>query len=173
MRWLLIVLAAIAAVTLLIVVIGMLLPPEHTARSHAASHAPPDSVWRALTDVEAFPSWRSDVSRVEVVTVPNGRKTWREVGKNGTITFEEVAADAPRRLIARIADPTLPFGGSWTYDVLPDSAGSRLTITENGVVHNPVFRFMSRFVFGHHATQEAYFRALGRKFGHETSPVRG
>jgi uncharacterized protein YndB with AHSA1/START domain len=173
MRWLLIVLAAVAAVVLLVVVIGMLLPPEHTARSHSAIHAPPDSVWRALTDVEAFPSWRTDVSQVERVTMPNGRRAWREIGKNGTITFEEVAAEPPRRLVARIADPTLPFGGSWTYDVAPESAGSRLTITENGVVRNPVLRFMSRFVFGHHATQEAYLRALARKFGHETSPVRG
>jgi uncharacterized protein YndB with AHSA1/START domain len=173
MRWLLVVLAAVAGVVLLVVVVGMLLPREHTARSHATINAPPDSVWRALTDVAAFPTWRDDVSRVETLPSASGRRTWREIGKHDAITLEESTAEPPRRLVLRIADPTLPFGGSWTYDVAPDGAGSRVTITEDGVVHNPVFRFMSRFVFGHHATQEAYLRALGRKFGQRATPVRG
>jgi len=173
MRWLLVVLAAVAGLVLFVVVAGMLLPREHTARSHATINAPPDSVWRALTDVAGFPSWREDVSRVQMLPSHNGNKTWREIGKHGTITFEETAATPPRRLVARIADPSLPFGGSWTYDVAPEAAGSRVAITEDGIVHNPVFRFMSRFVFGHHATQEAYLRALGRKFGQDATPVRG
>jgi uncharacterized protein YndB with AHSA1/START domain len=173
MRWLLVILTAVAALILVVVVAGMLLPKAHTARTHAAIGAPPDSIWRALTDVEAFPSWRSDVSRVELLAAASGRKTWRELGKHGAITFEEVVAEPPRRLVARIADPSLPFGGSWTYDVAPDGAATRVTITEDGVVHNPLFRFMSRFIFGHHATQEAYLRALGRKFGGDAMPVRG
>jgi uncharacterized protein YndB with AHSA1/START domain len=173
MRWLLVVLAAIASIVLIVVVGGLVLPKAHTARSYAIINAPPDAIWRALTDVEAFPSWRSDVSRVELLSATSGRKTWREIGKHGTITFEEVRADPPRQLVGRIADPSLPFGGSWTYDVAPIDGATRVTITEDGVVHNPVFRFMSRFVFGHHATQEAYLRALGRKFGQATLPVRG
>ena len=173
MRWILAVLAVLSVVVAVVFVVGMRLPKAHIARSHATINAPPDSVWRALTDVEAFPSWRSDVSRVELLPSSGGHKAWREVGKNGTITFEEVAAEPSRRLVSRIADPSLPFGGTWTYELLPDGGGSRITITEDGVVHNPLFRFMSRYVFGYHATQQAYLRALGRKFGQETTPVRG
>jgi uncharacterized protein YndB with AHSA1/START domain len=173
MRWILIVVVALVGVVLLVVIGGLLLPKEHTARSYATINAPPESVWRALTEVEAFPSWRGDVARVEILPPSNGRRSWREIGKHGTITFEEMLVDPPRRLIGRIADPSLPFGGSWTYDVVREGSGSRVMITEDGVVRNPVFRFMSRFVFGHHATQEAYLRALGRKFGHDATPVRG
>jgi uncharacterized protein YndB with AHSA1/START domain len=173
MRWILTILAVLAGVVVIVVAVGMLLPKEHTARSHATFDATPDSIWRALTEVEAFPSWRSDVSRVELLPSPNGRRTWREIGKNGTIMFEEVAAEPSRRLVSRIADPNLPFGGSWTYDVAADRHGTRVTITESGVVHNPIFRFMSRYVFGHHATQESFLRALGRKLGQKTEPVRG
>lgn len=172
MRWILTVLGVLAAVVLIVVVVGMLLPKEHTARTNATFNAAPDSIWRALTDVEAFPSWRGDVSRVELLPSSNGHRTWREIGKNGTITFEEVAAEPSRRLVSRIADPNLPFGGSWTYDVARDANGTRVTITENGIVHNPVFRFMSRYVFGHHATQEAFLRSLGQKVGHNVTPVR-
>jgi uncharacterized protein YndB with AHSA1/START domain len=173
MRWILTVVGVLAAVVAIVVVVGMLLPKEHTARSHATFDAAPDSIWRVLTDVEAFPAWRGDVSRVELLPPSNGHRSWREIGKNGTITFEEVAAEPSRRLVSRIADPNLPFGGSWTYDVVPDSNGTRVTITENGIVYNPVFRFMSRYVFGHHATQEAFLRSLGKKVGQNVTPVRG
>jgi uncharacterized protein YndB with AHSA1/START domain len=173
MRWIVISLGLLVAVVLIVVVVGMLVPKEHTARSYATFGATPESIWRTLTEVDAFPTWRGDVSRVDLLPSSNGRKAWREVGRNGTITFEEVAAERPRRLVSRIADPKLPFGGSWTYDVSAEERGTRVTITENGVVYNPVFRFMSRFVFGHHATQEAFLRALGRKLGQDVTPVRG
>ena len=38
-----------------------------------------------------------------------------------------------------------------------------VTITEHGQVFNPVFRVMSRFVFGHTATIEAYLTNLARR----------
>jgi uncharacterized protein YndB with AHSA1/START domain len=173
MRWILTVVAVLATMVAIVVVVGMLLPKEHTARSHATFDAAPDSIWRVLTDVAAFPSWRSDVSRVELLPSSNGHRSWREFGKHGTITFEEVAAEPSHRLVRRIADPGLPFGGSWTYDVVPEVNGTRVTITESGVVYNPIFRFMSRFVFGHHATQEAFLRSLGQKVGQTVTPVRG
>ncbi len=173
MKWPLVVLCAIAAVPIVVVGIGAMLPEEHTATSHATINAPPDSVWVALTDVEEFPAWRDDVGRVELLPTRDGHKIWREIGKHDAVTFEEVEADPPRRLVARIADPSLPYGGSWTYVIAPDGGGSRVTITEDGVVYNPVFRFVSRFVFGYHATQEEYLRALGRRFGQDATPVRG
>jgi uncharacterized protein YndB with AHSA1/START domain len=173
MRWPAVVLAALAGVPIIVVGVGFLLPKEHTATSHATINAPPDSVWVALTEVDEYPAWRDDVARVEVLPPRDGHKLWREFGKADAVTFEEVEAVPPRRLVARIADPSLPFGGSWTYVVTPEGRGSRVTITEEGVVHNPVFRFVSRFVFGHHATQEAYLRALARRFGHDATPVRG
>ena len=40
------------------------------------------------------------------------------------------------------------------------AGGSDLTITEDGEVYNVIFRFMSRFVFGHHATMDAFLKNL-------------
>jgi hypothetical protein len=34
-----------------------------------------------------------------------------------------------------------------------------------------MFRFMSRFIFGHTKTMETYLRALGQKFGEEVAPL--
>jgi hypothetical protein len=82
-----------------------------------------------------------------------------------------VESEVPnKRLATRIADPSLPFGGKWTYAILPAGDSTTLRITEDGEVYNPVFRFVSRFIFGHSATIEEYLRDVGRRFG-EDAPV--
>jgi hypothetical protein len=93
----------------------------------------------------------------------DGRPRWRERDRHGTITYEVTESVPPGRLVTRIADDGLPFGGTWTYQVTPDAGGSTLTVTEDGVVRNPVFRFVSRFVTGHTATIDAYLTALAAR----------
>lgn len=44
------------------------------------------------------------------------------------------------------------------YEVADEDGDTRVTITEEGVVKNPIFRFISRFVLGHDATLEAFLR---------------
>jgi hypothetical protein len=43
---------------------------------------------------------------------------------------------------------------------VPEGSVTRLTITERGVVYNPVFRFASRFIIGHAGSIEQYLAAL-------------
>jgi hypothetical protein len=63
----------------------------------------------------------------------------------------------------------LAFGGTWTYELRDDRGGTEITITERGEVYNPIFRTLSRFVFGHTATIDAYMKSLSRKFGEPAS----
>jgi hypothetical protein len=79
----------------------------------------------------------------------------------------------PARLVTRIADKSLPFGGVWIFQVVPTAEGSRLNITENGEVYNPVFRFVSRFIFGYDRTLDAYLQDVSRKFGERAVPEEG
>ncbi len=71
----------------------------------------------------------------------------------------------PRRLVTRIADPKLPFGGTWTYEIVSLERACTLTITEDGEVYNPLFRFVSRFVIGHTATIDRYLKSVTQKLG--------
>ncbi|MGI8989436.1 MAG: SRPBCC family protein [Bryobacteraceae bacterium] len=164
MKWILIAIFGLAALGGCVAIAGALLPKAHTAARRATLRQPPEAVYRVITDVETYPKWRPGVKSVE--RTPFG---WREIDSRGSaITYETVEASPPRRFVARIADSKLPFGGTWTYDIEPASNGSALTITENGEVYNPIFRFVSRFIMGHTATIDAYLKALGGKFG-ETS----
>ena len=170
MRWILGTVGVLVAVVLIIVVIGYMLPQSHVASLSARYAAPPDAIWSSLTDVSAFPQWRPGVLRVEALPDENGQRGWREHLKDESVSYRVVEADAPRKLVARIADKGLPYGGAWTYDLSPDGTGTRLTITERGEVYNPIFRFVSRFVIGHTGTMNGVLRALGAKHGESITP---
>ena len=164
MKWLLIVTSVLAAIALLTAIIGWMLPVAHVATRQGSFAASPDTVWKTITDVDAFPSWRPDVKSVE--RVPGTEKlTWIERGGSGTLTFTVDVSDAPHRLVTRIADPKLPFGGRWTYELSSSAGGTVLRITENGEIYNPIFRALARFVFGYESTMVSYLDALKKKVG--------
>jgi uncharacterized protein YndB with AHSA1/START domain len=160
---------ALLGLVALMALIGALLPKAHVARRRVPLHRSPEQVWALISDIDLYASWRPDLKRVVRLPEVEGRPCWREETRRGAITFERIDASPPARLVTRIADRTLPFGGTWTYavDAAPD--GSTLTITEEGEVYNPIFRFLSRFVFGHTATIDAYLKAVGRKLGENPS----
>lgn len=170
MRWVLGIAGLLLALVVIVCVIGYMLPKSHVASVSARFAAPPDSIWASLTDVPTFPKWRPGLLRVEALPDENGQRGWRESGKHDAVTYRVVELVPPRRLVTRIADQNLPYSGSWTYDLTPDGSGTRLTITENGEVYNPIFRFVSRFILGHTSMMEGVLRALGTKHGETVTP---
>ena len=170
MKWALIIIGILVVLVLVVVAVGYSLPVAHTAQRSVTLRAAPADVWATITDVAAYPSWRSDVDSVEVLAPVNGRQAWREKGSNGEITYAMTSVDAPTRMVTRITDENLPFGGEWSYVITPVAGGTRIAITERGEVYNPVFRFVSRFIMGHTATLDAYLRALGGRFGETVAP---
>ena len=131
----------------------------------AAYSATPDSIFAIITNASAFPKWRSKITSVENVKSTDSSWSYREKGSDGDVLYVVEQAVPGQRLVTRIADKSLPFGGTWTYEITPSIAGVWLRITEDGEVYNPFFRFMSRFVFGQHATIDTYLTDLGRKLG--------
>ena len=161
MKWLLISVISLAGLLLLIVLIGACLPQKHTVSRTLSLHRPAETVWSLIS---GSPTWRPGVSNYQELPPHEGHRLWRETDKHGqTITFEAIESTPPRRLVTRIADPKLPFGGTWTYEIVPSGDSCTLTITENGEVYNPLFRFVSRFIMGHTATIDSYLAALNAK----------
>jgi hypothetical protein len=161
MKWLLIVVSSLAGLLILIVIIGALLPQKHRVSRTISVPQPPEVVWNL---VSGAPTWRADVRNYEELPPQEGHRMWRETDKHAqTITYEALESQPPRRLVTRIADPKLPFGGTWTYEIAPAASGCSLTIIEDGEVYNPLFRFVSRFIMGHTATIDAYLKAVHEK----------
>jgi hypothetical protein len=100
---------------------------------------------------------------VEPLPDHEGFKARKEQGKSGPMPFYVEVSEPPRKYVTRIIDKGMPFGGSWTHNIEPlNDGGSRLTVREDGLVYNPLFRFLSRFLFGHHATMDAYLADLSK-----------
>ena len=160
-KWIGVVILVILGLLAAIAAIGASLPEKHTATRSATFPAPPERVWAVIAGP---PTWRPGVMRYQELPPQDGHRVWVEFGKGGSkMAYEVVESEPPRKLVTRIADPHLPFGGTWTYVIEPADGGSRLTITENGEVYNPIFRFISRYVMGYNATMDRYLQALGKK----------
>jgi uncharacterized protein YndB with AHSA1/START domain len=164
MRYLVMAGAVLAALGAGVFMVGWLLPVGHTASSSAVVAAPPAAVYAAISDVEQYPRWWSEIARVEMLPADGGRVRFREHMSTGPVGMEVEEASAPTRFVTRIADRGQPFGGSWTVAIAPEGAGSRVTITERGEIYNPFFRFMARFVFGYTGTMDSCLRALQAHF---------
>lgn len=159
----------IVAAVVIAVLVGRSLPEEHVASRSAFIKESPDVVFAVIEDVSNHPSWRKDVKKVELLPEQNGHPRFRETSGFGDVLFEVVEITPPGRRVTKIADESQGFGGTWTYVVEPVDGGSRVTVTERGRVMNPVFRFMSKYLFGHERTMNTFLTELGRKFGHDVT----
>lgn len=151
--------------------VGALLPVEHTASVSAVVRGSPEEVWAVITDVEGLSAWRPDVDSVRPAEEGTAREGWTEYTSTAPLAMDVPVWDPPGRLVTRIADEGLPFGGSWTYELSPEGDGTRVMLTEDGEIYNPLFRAMSRFVFGYDATMRRYLDALESRM--ESAPARG
>ena len=170
MKWVLLVLGVLVGLVAVMWLVGSMLPKGHSATRIARYNQPPEKIWAALTDIDAMPSWRTELKSIQRLPEANGRPAWVETSGFGEVPLVVEQADAPRRLVTRISNPNLPFGGKWTYEITPSGGGCTLRITEDGEVYPAHFRFMSRFIFGYTSTMELYLKSLGRKFDETVTP---
>ncbi|MCY2955702.1 MAG: SRPBCC family protein [Planctomycetota bacterium] len=169
MTWLWLTIAVIAAIGLLIVGIGSLLPREHRVSCTITLRTAQSAVWAAITDWRALPSWRNDLTAIELLKDSN---EWVEISKFGRVSMRIERSEAEQLFVTRITDESLPFGGTWTWQLsaLPDGS-TRVTTIEDGFIRAPAFRFFSKFVFGHHSTICRAQLALAAKFGELAQPI--
>jgi hypothetical protein len=131
MRWILYAALAIAALVFVVAIVGAMLPVKHTATRTARVPLAPDALYTLLTEM-----------------------------KFGDVPVHWERREPPSLLVSRVDASEKAFGGTWTYRIAAAPGGSELTITEDGEVYNVIFRFMSRFVFGHSTTLDAYIENL-------------
>jgi hypothetical protein len=139
MKWIVIVVGGLVLLIAIIAAIGAALPRTHTASRTLRVRRSPQEAWTAITQA------------MNASDVP----------------IDIVETDPPRKLVSKVKDTEKMFGGTWTVAIAPADAGSTLTITEDGWVGNPIFRFVSRFVMGHHATMDGMLKNVAKQFGEE------
>ena len=171
MKWVFIAIGVIAGIIVLIASIGALLPAEHTAVQSAKFKQTRQDLWAVLTDFAAMASWNTAYTEVKRLPDRNGNAAWSLIGNQGPMPLEVTEMDTARKLVTRVIDEGMPFGGTWTYELTDTNDGTVLKITENGFIRNVIFRFMARFIFGYHATMANFLTDLGRRFHEEVTFV--
>ena len=142
----LVVLLVIAVV--IMAAMGSRLPHAHTASATVALDASQPRVWQWIDDNASQPAWRTGLKSVTPLPDRDGHPCWQENNSMGKMPMCEVSANAPSSRTVRIADPTLPFGGEWAYELASEAPGrTRLTITENGTTGPAIWRFLGHYVF--------------------------
>lgn len=163
MRTLAYIVVLLIAVVAIVSIVGWSLPVAHVSSRGERFDAPPPAVWKVVTEVGAYASWRSDISAVELLPPVDGRPAWREISGGDRVEYVADAMVEPTQFVSRITTKGLPYGGRWRYELTPDAGGTRVTITEEGEVYNPIFRFMMKYVLGETATIEKVLTALAKR----------
>jgi Polyketide cyclase / dehydrase and lipid transport len=165
MKVLLILVAGLVLLILGVAVVGVWLPKRHVVSRSASYRVTPEQLFSLIAGAQ---TWRPDVTKWETVSADGGRELTRETTGDGeTITYEVLDRVPPVSLKRRIATENLPYAGTWSYALQSTGENTVLRITEDGQVYNPMFRFMSRFVFGQTRTMDTYLRALAKATGQE------
>jgi len=172
MKWLLIIVGSVVGLIALIALIGAFVPREHHATSTVTLQQPPDSVWKVVRDLGGITVWWPEIKESVRQPDQDGREVWRQKMSGFDLPLIVTESAPPRRLVTKIDAPAgAAFGGTWTYELTPDSGGTRISVTEAGWISNPVFRFMSRFIFGYYGSLDGYLEALGKRFGETVRPA--
>jgi len=166
MRMVRIVLALLVLLITLTWLVGLAVPRRHVTVRSARLSRSVQEVWSVLSDLPGFARWAPEVSAVSRLPDQNGHPVYALEGK-WPMPLEVETLDPPRRMVTRVVDSGLPFGGTWTWEIQPEGSGSRVTLTERGEIKVAPMRTLARFVFGYHSTLDAYLEALGHRLGQD------
>ncbi len=164
MKWLILVVGVMALAVAAMAIAGAMLPVKHHASRRARFGRSAAEVYAV---VSGPPDWRPDVKASGALPDAGGRRRWWEQDAHGKKITYELLESSPSRVITRIADKYLPYGGTWTVEIAPAATGAEVRVTEDGEVYNVLFRFLSRYVFGYTGTIETYLRNLGSRLGED------
>ena len=171
MKIALLVVIGLVALLGIVFLIGLALPRNHRATSSITLAKPPAEVWAVVRDLGALQGTWKDLRSARRLPEEGGREVWEQNAGGFPLRLVVEESRPPARLVTRIdAPPDAAFGGTWTYQLDAEPSGTRVTVTEDGFVRNPLFRVMMA-IGGVHRTADGYLRALGAKLGQEVEPV--
>lgn len=157
--------------TFLVVVFayGYSLPIEHSTTMQRHYAKSPYEIWLVIADYRKYSQWRENVYEVSEMPAKGGLEAWKEVDADGKSVPYAIASSTPgKQLIIEITDTTLPYKGTWTFDLLADESGTMVHITENGKIDNLFLRVITHFMSGYTQSMNSWLNSLENKFALES-----
>jgi polyketide cyclase/dehydrase/lipid transport protein len=170
-RWTGAIFFALVFVFLVLTGIGTSLPIEHHATCSTAVDAPAKALFDQVSDDATSVRWRPDIASAVLVTGNGPTAVWRETDAHGNALTYRTTAYVEGHTLTRTIDyvPGMAFAGKWTFEfvALPvigtePTYRTQLTITEDGMIYNPFFRFLARYLVGYAQSMQSYLADAGR-----------
>lgn len=145
---------------------GSRVPVEHRAIASEVIEASQDRVWELVSDTATHPTWRTGLVSVKPIEQkdlegPEDNRCWVEWHRSLKLTFCLVEEQPKSRRVVRIAGKNAGFSGTWTYALRPVTAHTtEITITEDGTVRPPLWRFLGYYFMGEDTNVKIFLRDL-------------
>jgi len=160
MYWILFLMGGAVSLVVAVLVGGAMTPRAHAVARTVVLRARPESVWTLVRTVGSYADWRPEIQS----TLVDGEE-WQEFTTGRALRLGVVESEAPRRFIARVLDDDLPFTREWTWQLVPEGEGTRVTLIERGETSNPLYRFVGAHMKGHHGAIDSALNALAVRVG--------
>jgi ribosome-associated toxin RatA of RatAB toxin-antitoxin module len=166
MKWLLLIAGIFTLVAFAVLILGLLQPVKHSVTRSIHLKQKPDTVFALLDNIADQPNWSSTVMKVEPLPDRNGKPVARYTLKWGgrQMIMTQLEHKPPTRLVATMAKEGGPILGTWTYQVVAERDGCRVSVTEEGELKNPFFRAIAG-MRGLDANITQTLRDLANNFG--------
>ncbi|MBL0870790.1 MAG: SRPBCC family protein [Phycisphaerales bacterium] len=179
--WLLIFLIAVAVtvafILLTVHLLGRALPPEHAAHGEIVLSADESRVYDILADVANYPAWSPVTAVRPLKPDEQGRERWTMRQDRHAFEITILDRTPTTRLVHQLRDERNVFGGTWTISLstrtsTPPHTQTRVTITEQGWIRVPIFRFIMAKLLDPSANLRAHLDALAKHLGQQATSRR-
>lgn len=172
MRWFIRLAVAVALIVLAMVIVAFASPALTKHARTITLKETPEAIFAVLADVQKMPEWNRELSTVEMLPPTDGKETTRQTFKTGMkMTIVTTESLSPTHLVRamRADNSGTPFIGTWTYEITPVEAGSKVTLIEVAEIKNPMFRLMVR-LFGPTKYMDEHLVDLARRLDDNARP---
>lgn len=159
MKFALITVAVVTLVVVVVFVVGAMTPKDHQLSLSQDYPVPAATLYQLVRNYEAYPGWRTGVKSMQ----RDGDLRYIEESSHGKIPYKIIEDQTNKRVVAKIDDASLPFSGTWTFEISDHHGNSQLRITETGSVPNPLMRFFATYVFSPEKTMRTYLADVTSK----------
>jgi uncharacterized protein YndB with AHSA1/START domain len=156
----------------LVVVAGAWMEPRHSVSRTRSFGASPERVWSALLSIRQLPIDRSDLKIMESALEKDRLPPSVEV-LGSPVKIEARVLQAPYRLAVVTTEADLAYPGTWTFTLAPENEGTRLTVTEDAVIHSWTTRFVVGRILGEDVLVDGIFKAVARKLSESPRTTGG
>lgn len=166
MKRLLVILVPLVLIAAAPFVLGALAPASFEIRVARHIDAERPAVFALLANLDEWVLWRRGFEDVEILEPHSGELVrYRLTTEHETLTYAVVDFEENRLITTCVAEKDVSFDGCWRLEFDDSDGGTLITLNEKGRINSLWYRFMSRYVIGHHKYIEGFFDDIEAALG--------